>query len=163
MKKNITKKEKYNLINRFNKSPEESPFHELFQKVMIERLLLNRERKYHPENVKQIISSIEINGYRRSPKDLNTDITGGFILSTNVEAEFYILLQETIKDITGDYMAMDEFIHTLLTWFYQYYSGNSYRKINLPFVKKRVKNKNKLISKFDCKFSKYYKNISLTY
>jgi len=161
-RKNVSKQEKYNLINRFNKSPKDSPFLELFQKVMIERLLLNYEKKYHPENVRQIINSIDIKGYRRNAKGINTDISGGFILSTNVDAEFYILLQEVIKEITGNYMPMDEFIHLLLTWFFQYYNKDSKRKVKLPFVKNNKNEKNKLILSFNKQFSPFYKNICLT-
>lgn len=165
-RKNVSKEEKYNLINRFNKPLDEGPFLELFQKIMIERLLLNKEKQYHPENVKQIINSTKIKGYnhkyRRNAKSLNTDISGGFILSTNVEAEFYILLQEVVKDVTGNYMPMDEFIHILLTWFYQYYNKDSKRKINLPFMKKPKNNKNNSVSLFNKQFSCFYKNISLT-
>ena len=55
----MTKQERYNLINRFNKSLDDGPFLELFQEVMLERLLLNIEKKYHPENVSRIINSID--------------------------------------------------------------------------------------------------------
>ena len=153
-KKNKTKEQKYNLINRFNKPLEEGPFLEIFQKVMIERLLLNKDKKYHPENVKRIIEKMG-----RDAKYMNTDISNGFILSTNVDAEFYILLQETIKEVTGNYMPMDAFIHILLTWFYQYYSSDINKKVCLPFVKKSNKRKRIMISKFNHNFSHFYKNI----
>jgi hypothetical protein len=155
----MTKEERNNLFHRFNKELESSPFLEVFQKIMIERLLLNADKKYHPKNVEKIINSIETRGYRRNAKSISTKITGGYILTTNVEADFYILLQETIKDVVGNYMPMDEFIHILLTWFYQYYSKNNYQKINLPFRYNKQNKRIKLLKQFNNKFSEYYKNI----
>lgn len=158
-RKNISKEEKYNLINRFNKQPDRSMFLEDFQKIMIERLLLNRDGYYHPDNVAQIITTMNNQQYRRNSKDINTDISGGFILSTVVEADFYILLQEKIKELTGKYMVMDEFLHLLLSWFFQYYAGNPKKRIKEPLVKRNQNKENKLISAFNKQFSRYYQNI----
>ena len=158
-RKNISKEEKYNLINRFNKHPDKSMFLEDFQKIMIDRLLLNREGYYHPDNVVQIVSNIKNQQYRRNGKEVNTDISGGFILSTVVEADFYILLQERIRELTGRYVVMDEFLHLLLTWFFQYYTRNPKKRIKEPLVKRNQNCKNKLISEFNKQFSCYYQNI----
>lgn len=145
-----------NKYRRFNKNLSDQPFLEVFQKIMIERLLLNREGKYHPDNVARIIRN---NKVRRNSKNINTDISGGYILSTEVEADFYILLQETIKKVTGNYMPMNEFIHILLTWFYQYYNKENNEKINLPFRYNPQNKRKKLIGRFNNKFSRFYKNI----
>jgi hypothetical protein len=146
-----------NNAGRFNKDLEDSDFLKEFQMVMIERLLLNRRNKYHKKNIKRIIMRLT----NRNPKSMNTKIKGGFTLSCNVEADFYILLQELLFDMTGEYKPMDDFIHMLLTWFYQYYKSIEDDKINLknkPFVKlgKNIRNAN--VNKFNKSFGIYFKN-----
>jgi len=156
-KKNMSKVERYNLVNRFNGSLE---FLEDFQTIMLERLILNHNQEYHPDNIKDIIQNNKNQKFHRNSKDINTDIAGGFILSTVIEAEFYILLQEQIKILTGQYKPMNEVINLLLTWFYQYYSQNNKNRIYAPLIK--VKKERKMYKQFKKQFSPYYKNILLT-
>lgn len=151
-----TREEKNILINRFNRPIEDDNFIESFQEIMIERLLLNRDRKYHPKNLEQIIKGSRWKGERKNSRNTRLDISGGFLLSTTVEADFYILLQELIKDMTGNYMPMDEFLNLLLSWFYQYYAGGRTNKEKLPFKKINRKNKKRKIKQFNKQFSKFY-------
>ena len=156
-KKNLSQQERYNIINRFNRSPE---FLEDFQTIMIERLLLNREEQYHPDNVKDILQNNKRQRFKRNSKDMNTDITGGLLLSTVVEADFYILLQEKVKELTGRYIPMNELLNLLLTWFYQLYSKNNKYKFVAPLI--NVKKERKIYKQFKKQFSPFYKNILLT-
>ena len=141
-------------IDRFNKDPEESVFIEDFQKIMTERIDLNYEKKYHLENVKKIIRR-ETN---RPPKSINTDITGGLLLSLKVEPEIYLKIQYTLKKLTGKYMPMDEFLHFLIFYFLHTYSKEEPKK-QLPFNQiNKGKRKGKLLQ-FNTRFRKFYKNI----
>ena len=149
----IKKKEKHDFINRFNKDTDKSSFLENFQKLMLERLILNREKSYHPENLQILLNK------DKNLKSINLSISDGFILSTTIEADFYILLQEKIHDLTGRYMPMDEFLNLLMTWFYQYYTKNEKNRIKEPLVKIKRNNNKQLVSKFNNVFSAYYENI----
>ena len=156
--KNITTNEsKRILLGRFNKTEEESTYIEDFQRIMKERLLLSKHRKYNREEIKRIIWR-ETN---RNPNMINTDVSGGFLLSCNVEAEFYILLQEKLKKFTGKHWPMDEFILLLLSWFY--FSYQEKEKINnkiLPLKKGPIYFKRKKLKrKFENQFKRYFKNI----
>jgi hypothetical protein len=146
-------------INRFNNKHN---FIHQYQKIMIERLLLNRNNEYHPDNIKHILHTIGSKDYVRNENSISTRITGGLILTTKVEADFYVLLQEKIKDLTGEYASMDEFLHLLLTWFYQYYSKPVEKRISAPLVRKKTKPTSRIHLSFKNHFSPYYKNILLT-
>jgi hypothetical protein len=154
----LSKKENNILVNRFNKSVDDDHFIESFQKAMIERLLLNRDRKYHPKNIKQMLRCVQVGDRIRDLRKVNMNISGGLLLSTKVEADFYVLLQELVKDMTGNYIPMDEFLHLLLTWFYQYYADGKGKKISHPFIKISKTHKKRKINQFNSIFSKYYKN-----
>ena len=91
---------------------------------------------------------------------MNTDISGGFLLSTTIEADFYILLQEQVKELTGRYIPMNELLNLLLTWFYQFYSKNNKYKVYAPLI--NVKKEQKIYKSFKKQFSPFYKNILLT-
>ena len=152
---------KQKTFQRFNKNPDDSDFLEHYQKVMIERLLLNRNKKYHKINVDRIITRVS----DRKPKHFDTSVTRGVFLSSNVETDFYVLLQELLFEMTGDYYPMDEFIHLLLTWFYHKYRGdiNGSKNIkNLPFTRLGISHRNNNVNKFNKRFSKFYKNHKIT-
>lgn len=154
-KQPLTKEKRKELYTRLNRPVEESTFLNDFQKIMIERIFLNYEKKYNKENLKRAIWKVS----NRNAKMINTNISGGLLLSCSVEPDFYLMLQELLKKITGKYQPMDEFILLLLTWFYQHYSTNL-KGIPLPYMKKEKKiNKNKIKHLFEERFSKYYKNI----
>lgn len=143
-------------IHRFNKPTDESNYLYDFQKVMLERLILSEIGKYNKINVKRIIKRLT----DRNVNQLDTDIANGLLLACNVNAEFYILLQELIYNITGDYMPMDDFIQLLLTWFYVKYTKElKGRECNdLPF--NRIYKGRSLINqiRFKKRFSKHFKN-----
>ena len=140
--------------DRFNKDPKESVFIEDFQKVMIDRMELNYEKKYTLENIAKIIRK-ETN---RPPNSINTNITGGLLLSLKVEPEIYLKIQETLKRITGDFMPIDEFLHYLILYFLHTYSKAEIKK-QLPFNQKyKGRSKAKLL-RFNSRFRRFYKNI----
>lgn len=155
--KNLTTHEgKKILLNRFNRSTEESSYLEDFQEIMKERLLLSHYRKYNKKDVDRIIWRVT----NRNPRMINTDIGDGFLLSCNVEADFYILLQEKLKQLTGKHWPMDEFIMLLLSWFYTTYKDKKIINKKLPLKQSNnYRKKIYLKNKFHNKFKKYYKNI----
>lgn len=147
--KKSTQVQRYNLYNRFNKSKK---FLELYQRIMIPRIFLNYDKKYSKKEANKIVTNIGKTKF----SDFNTNIKGGLLLSCNVEAEFYLKLQELLNDITGEYQLMDEFIVYLLHWFYWFYANPNNKKAPyIPLTKRKIN----LKKRFNKRFKKYYKNI----
>jgi hypothetical protein len=140
-------------LDKFNKDPKTSEFIANYNRFLLHRLNLNHSDKYNPENIDLIIRSI----LNLPSNAINSKIAGGFLLSCNIEPELYLKIQETAKRITGDYIAMDDLIHTLLTYFCHVYQDRL-PKNELPykhvFKGRRFKN---LIA-FQHRFGKYYHN-----
>lgn len=155
MKKRIKPlKGKVNRIQKFNKDLEHTNFLADYQEIMIQRLNLNYINRYHEENIDRIVRSVT----GRPKEAFNTDIKDGLLLTCNIEPEFYINIQNTVKKITGNYMPMNELIYLLLGHFCHVYNKKLVKK-SLPFKQiYKGKSKSNLI-KFNRKFSKYYKNI----
>lgn len=150
----IVKRGRVPVVDRFNQDPLRSKFIEEFQEIMLHRLHLNHINRYHPDNIELIVKSV----VNRPAKTVNTKIKNGFLLSCRVPPELYLIIQDTCKKITGNYMAMDELIHLLLTYFVHVYSGKL-PKNELPY---NHVNKGRRLSKlvlFQSRFGKYYKNI----
>jgi hypothetical protein len=142
-------------IDRFNRNVENTNFFNNLQEIMFQRLNLNYIDKYSDENVETIIKSVS---HKLNKKSINTKITNGFLLSCRIEPEIYLVIQETVKKLTGSYMAMDELIYMLLTYFCFVYNDREPKKI-LPFEHKYKGRSKKKIQKFEEVFGKYYKNI----
>jgi len=148
---------KVKTIDRFNRDPKEEKFISDFQEIMIQRLDLNRTGHYHPDNIKWI----QMNACETAHPNLNTKIADGFLLSCVVDPEIYIRIQETAKKVTGDYMAMDDLIHLLLTYFISTYQG-PVPKNQLPYNRvKKVRGKKLL--QFKKRFKPYFKNTVRTF
>jgi hypothetical protein len=141
-------------IDRFNRDPRLSSFFEDFQNVMIERLNLNCIDKYHPDNVDRIIN--EVTG--KSPKSMNASIDGGFLLSCVIEPEMYLMLQDIMKKLTGEYTSMDELIHFLLSYFVYVYHDLPKIKNTLPFKRVRPGRSLKRVHRFHRLFRRFYSN-----
>jgi len=144
-------------IDRFNMPLGTDTFLNDFQKVMIERMLLNYEKKFHPKNVKRIIKNVT----DRHPKSINTDISSGLLLSCNIDPTVYIFIQEINKELFGNYMPMDHIIQELLIWYVYYYKNYLRGKKNMkpPFVFIKKEKKDANLIEFEKKFKRYYKNI----
>ena len=155
MKKKYGKVKK---IDRFNRDPKDEKFVSDFQEIMIQRLDLNRTGHYHPDNIKWI----QMNACDTAHPNLDTKIKDGFLLSCIVDPEIYIRIQETAKKITGDYMAMDDLIHLLLTYFIDTYRNNS-PKNQLPFKRTKNKIRGKKLLLFKNMFGPYFKNTVRTF
>lgn len=140
-------------LDKFNVDPKTSEFVANFQEFMIHRLSLNHTDQYHPENIDLLIRSIT----KLSPKNFNAKIAGGFLLSCNIEPELYVKIQDTAKRITGDYIAMDELIHTLLTYFVHVYR-DKLPKNELPYKHEFKGRRLKKLIAFQHRFKKYYPN-----
>ena len=142
------------ILDKFNQDPKSSDFIKNFQQIMIQRLNLNHTNRYSKTNVERIVQSI----VNRSARTINTQIKDDFLLTCKVEPELYINIQETAKKITGDYIAMDELIYLLLTYFCNVYKSNL-PKNELPYKHvNKGRSKNKLLL-FQNRFEKYYSNI----
>ena len=152
--KNTSLKGNVKVINRFNKDPKTTVFFNEFQEIMIQRLSLNYMDMYHKDNIEKIIRFT----LNKPANTINTKIRNGLLLSCNIEPELYIKIQETVKKLTGNYTAMDELIHFLLTYFCYIYSKGYAPKKELPY--KQI-NKGKRFQKlltFQKRFKKYYPN-----
>lgn len=139
-------------IDRFNRDSN-SDFYSKFQEIMIQRMHLNYTGKYHPDNVDRIVRNV----INRPSKAINTKIGEGFRLSCVVEPELYLMVQDTLKKINGNYGPIDELIHLLLTYFCYIYNDKKPKKL-LPF-KHILKGKSRLkMVKFQKQFGGFYKN-----
>ncbi len=132
--------------NRFNQDPNEGPLIRQFQEIMIAKLsgdLTKKEIKTLIESkFKRPLDSISVN-----PKNL-------LLLSTEVEPEIYILVQETAKKVTGDYIPIEQLLHLLLTTFIQTYRHEPFKKI--PFIHARKGARFKALRAFQSRFSNEY-------
>lgn len=147
----------YGRINRFNKSLSESNFLNDFQRLMIERLILSKKHKYSTKNLHQLILKHSKN--RSNTIDLS--IKNGLLLTYKIEADFYIMIQELLKEMFGKYQPMDQIIHILMSWFFITYKD--WKNINMPKVVGPFIRKNNIVQrskmyKFKKQFSKFQKN-----
>jgi hypothetical protein len=135
-------------INRFNQDPDKYPFIRQFQEIMIAKLTGDLTRKQIRELVlnkfKRPLNSIKVN-----PKDL-------LLLSVEVEPEIYILVQETTKKITGNYISIEQLLHLLLTSFIETYRKEPFK--NIPFKHVRKGARYKALQRFQERFSPQYHN-----
>ena len=136
------------LINRFNADPDKYPFIKQFQEIMIGKLTGDLTKS----DIRKLITS----KFKRPLSSINTDLENLLLLTTHVEPEIYILAQETAKKVTGNYIAMDELLHLLLTTFIQTYKQEPFKK--LPFSHIRKGARFKALQKFQSRFSSYYPN-----
>ena len=149
----IKKRGRRSILNKFNADPKSSDFIKNFQEIMIQRINLDHTNQFSKRNVERIVQST----INRSAKTINTD-TKDFLLTCKVEPELYITIQETAKKITGDYIAMDELIYLLLTYFCDVYKGRL-PKNELPYKHVNKGRSRKHLLLFQKKFEKYYSHI----
>ncbi len=150
--KQMNSKKRIMVKDRFNKPLNESKFLEIFQEMMLDRMILNQTGEYNKRNERRIIKRIS----GRNPNTVNLDIKEGLLLTCSVEPEFYLLMQETALKVFGDYIPADELIHELLSWFIYYYLPKNTPKRSKPYAE--VKHPSN-VAKFERRFKKYYKNI----
>ena len=135
-------------INKFNQDPDKYPYIRQFQEIMIAKLtrdLTSKELKTLINyKFKRPVGSIKVN-----PEKL-------IILTTEVEPEIYILVQETAKKVTGDYLPMEQLLHLLLTTFIKAYEKEPFKF--LPFKHIRKGARFKTLRKFQDQFSQHYPN-----
>jgi hypothetical protein len=121
-------------IERFNKDPKISNFLSNFQEKLMMRMILNYGSK--------------------TPK---TRLKDEFLLTCRVDQELYIKIQEISNRITGDYIAIEDLIMHLLTYFCYIYNDNTPKRI-LPYEHKYPGRSTKKLRKFQRKFSGFYSN-----
>ena len=148
----ITRKGAY--INRFNNPLEETKYLEVFQKLLIEKLILNKKKKFCQINMERAAEAILNRG-----ADINLKIKGGLLVCCNIEAEEFVLLQETNKRLFGKYVPIDQVLQLLISWYICYYHPNNKDKNLLPLKKRENRTRYDKIKSFENRFKKYYKNI----
>lgn len=150
--RHITRKGAY--INRFNNPLEETKYLEVFQKLLIEKLILNKQKKFCQINMDRAAEAI-----LNRQANINLKIKGGLLLCCNIEAEEFVLFQETNKRMFGEYVPIDQVLQLLISWYICYYHPNNKNKNLLPLKKRENRTRYDKIKSFENRFKKYYKNI----
>ena len=153
-KQSVPKKRKNLYINRFNTPLEESKYLDTYQKMLIEKLILNKQKRFCYKNINRIIKNI-----LNRNADVNLSIKGGLLLSCKIEAEEFVMLQETNKKLFGKYVPIDEVLQLLISWYIYYYHPNNKNKKLLPMMERKNTTRYTKLNKFENKFKKYYHNI----
>lgn len=91
--------------------------------------------------------------------NINLKIKGGLLLCCNIEAEEFVLFQETNKRMFGEYVPIDQVLQLLISWYICYYHPNNKNKNLLPLKKRENRTRYDKIKSFENRFKKYYKNI----
>jgi hypothetical protein len=121
---------------------------------MKHRLNLNHEGRYSKKNVDAIIRKL----FNQPKNSMDASIKNGLQFVCDIEPEFYIILQDTVKKITGKRMPMNELTHTLLAWFVKTYRNTNMPERTLPFEQIHPGKRHKKLAMFQRKFRCHYTN-----
>jgi hypothetical protein len=119
---------------RFNQDPKISNFLRNFQQKLIMGMILNYDSK--------------------TPK---VRLKDELLLTCRVDQELYVKIQETAKKITGDYIAMEDLIMHLLTYFCYIYNDDAPKCI-LPYEHKYPGKRKRKLWLFQRRFERFYSN-----
>jgi hypothetical protein len=84
-------------------------------------------------------------------------------ISGTIDPEIYLRLQTVLLEITGRFWRMDEFIDLIIGWFIYVYRNPIKPTTRFPFYRKYPRKRFSNIIKFHKEFSKYYKNILISW
>lgn len=140
-------------IKRYERLNQKNDFLEKYQNIMIHRMNLNHEGRYNRGEVERLIR----NETNQPNGSMNTSISGGLKFLCDLEPEFYLMLQETIKKMTGSHVPMNEFVHLLLGYFQHAYGGKHVKK-TMPFNRKFPNRRLETLKRFQGRFRRFYKN-----
>jgi len=122
-----------------------------FFKILQEIIIARSSGESDLSEITQKFGKPPTYGSTYSPKDMVT-------VESEVEAELYVLAQETCHRLTGRYMPMDELIHLLISYFVGVYSGREGKRL-LPFESKRRGVRYSRLIRFHKRMSQYYPTI----
>lgn len=137
-RKKVIKEKSLQQLNRFNGSLKANA---KFQKVMEEILYLLYDNKFSVTETNKIF----VRNAWAPPSHLKQKIENGFLLSCRIELDMLLKIQRTLKEITGEYVLMDDFILSLLHWFYFFYNNKKTEVPPFVALEKKKKNQNKNI------------------
>lgn len=140
-------------IDRFNQPCSESNYLEIFQIAMSEKLML----KSCGEFDKKAFQRFLWRRVHRRDKYIDLKIKP-LLLTCKVSPEFYLDVQETAKEMLGEYAAMDELIIFLLDYFVENY-GRENRGGGTPLFVRKFKGRSESnLKRFQSRFRPYFKN-----
>jgi hypothetical protein len=124
---------------------------QVFYKIIQEILIAKSSGEKDMTEITQKFGKPPNYGSTYHPKDM-------VVFESQIEAELYVLAQETCHRLTGRYWPMEELVHLLVAYFVGVYSGRREKRL-LPFVSKRKGVRYSRLIRFHKRMSQYYPTI----